>query len=62
MAKRQEGIYTTQGGTEKLIAVRAIVNGVISLAWVKDDKLVSFEPWTNIKDQMLSGPYKEYTI
>lgn len=61
MKKKREGIYTTQGGEEKLIAVRAVVNGVLSLAWVKNGELISFEPWTNIAEQMLSGPCLVFT-
>lgn len=59
--KKEEGIYTTQGGEEKLIAVRAVVNGVLSLAWVKNGELISFEPWTSITEQMLSGPCMVFT-
>lgn len=61
MKKKQEGIYTTQGGVEKLIAVRAVVDGVLSLAWVKNGELVSYEPWMNITEQMHSGPYMVFT-
>ena len=60
--RRREGIYTTKGGKEKLVAVKAIVNDVLVLAWVKDGRLISYEPWSSISEQMLTGPYLVFNI
>jgi hypothetical protein len=54
--RKAEGIYTTHE-EENLLFVRAMVNGVLSAAYVKDGKLVSYEPWDAINRQMYSGPY-----
>ena len=53
--KKAEGIYTTHEH-ENLLFVRAMVDGVLSAAYVKDGKLVSYEPWEAINRQMYSGP------
>ena len=60
MKRRTEGIYTTQGDEVKLIATRAKVNGVLSLAFVKNGKLMSHEPWDEINRQMYNGPCMEF--
>ena len=41
MKKKEEGIYTTHGKEEKLIATKAKVDGVLSLAFVKNGELIS---------------------
>ena len=53
--KKAEGIYTTHEH-ENLLFVRAMVDGVLSAAYVKDGQLVSYEPWEAINRQMYSGP------
>ena len=53
--RKAEGIYTTHE-EENLLFVRAMVDGVLSAAYVKDGKLVSYEPWDAINRQMYSGP------
>lgn len=54
--KKAEGVYTTHK-QENLLFVRAKVNGVLSAAYVKDGKLVSYEPWDAVNRQMYSdGP------
>ena len=61
MKKKQEGIYTTHGKEEKLIATKAKVDGVLSLAFVKNGELISYESWEDISKQMFTGPCPEYT-
>ena len=53
--KKAEGIYTTHEH-EDLLFVRAMVDGVLSAAYVKNGQLVSYEPWEAINRQMYSGP------
>ena len=60
MRKKQEGIYTTHGKEEKLIATRAKVNGILSLAFVKNGELISYEPWEDINKQMSMGTCIEF--
>ena len=56
-AKRKpEAIYTTHEG-EKPLFYKALVDGVLSAAFVKDGKLIGHEPWESVKSQMYSGPY-----
>ena len=55
MKKKEEGIYTTHGKEEKLIATKARVDGVLSLAFVKNGELISYEPWEDINKQMFTG-------
>lgn len=60
MKQRQECIYTTHGSEKKLIATKAKVNGVLSLAFVKNGKLISYEPWEEISKQMFTGSCMEF--
>lgn len=60
MKIKREGIYTTHGQETKLIATKAKVDGVLSLAFVKDGKLISYEPWEDINKQMYTGPCLEF--
>ena len=60
MKKKEEGIYTTHGKEEKLIATKARVDGVLSLAFVKKGELISYEPWEDINKQMFTGPCMEF--
>lgn len=60
MKKKEEGIYTTHGKEEKLIATKARVDGVLSLAFVKNGELISYEPWEDINKQMFTGPCMEF--
>jgi hypothetical protein len=57
--RKAEGIYTSHE-SEKLLFVRAMVDGVLCAAYVKDGKLVSYEPWESINRQMYSGPCVEF--
>ena len=61
MRKKQEGIYTTHGKEEKLIATKAKVDGVLSLAFVKNGELISYEPWEDISKQMFTGTFMEFS-
>ena len=60
MKKKEVGIYTTHGKEEKLIATKARVDGVLSLAIVKNGELISYEPWEDINKQMFTGPCMEF--
>lgn len=57
--KKKAGIYTTHG-EQKLVAMKAKVNGVLSIAYVKNNKLISYEPWEEVNRQMYSGPCLEF--
>lgn len=59
MKKQEAGIYATHG-KEKLLAVKAKVNGVLSLAYVKNGELVSYEPWDSVNRQMYTGQCLEF--
>lgn len=61
MKKKEEGIYTTHGKEEKLIATKAKVDGVLSLAFVKNGELISYEPWEDISKQMFTGTFMEFS-
>lgn len=62
MKQRQECIYTTHGAEKKLIATKAKVNGVLSLAFVKNGKLISYESWEDISKQMFTGTCMEFEL
>lgn len=55
MKKKPTGIYTTQGGKEQLVGHRAIVDGVLSVAIMKGDIVVSYVPLTEFLAQINSG-------
>lgn len=55
-------IYTTSGGQEKLLAVKAIVDGILSLAYIDaNGGLISYAPWSDVKGAVEKGPYRRYT-
>jgi len=56
MKKNPKAIYTTREG-EKPLFYKALVDGVLSAAYVKDGKLIAHEPWESVESQMYSGPY-----
>ena len=58
--KKAEGIYTTHERAN-LLFVRAMVDGVLSAAYVKDGKLIAHEPWESVNRQMYSGPYMVFS-
>lgn len=53
--RKAEGVYATHEN-ENLLFVRAIVNGQLSAAYVKNGELVSYEPISDLLAQMYSGP------
>lgn len=55
MRKKATGIYTTKGGKEQLVCHRAIVDGVLSVAIVKDNEVISYTPLTEFMKQANSG-------
>jgi len=61
MKKKAEGIYTTHE-QENLLFVRAMVNGVLCAAYVKNGQLVSYEPWEAVNRQMYTGPCLEFNV
>ncbi len=61
MKKKPEGIYTTHEN-ESLLFVRAIVNGVLCAAYVKNNELISYEPWDSINRQMYTGPCLKFEV
>ncbi len=61
MKKKTEGIYTTHE-QENLLFVRAMINGVLCAAYVKNGQLVSYEPWDAINRQMYTGPCLEFQV
>ncbi len=59
MKKQEAGIYTTHG-KETLLAMKAKINGVLCLAYVKNGELIAYEPWDNINRQMYTGKCLEF--
>ena len=58
--RRAEGVYTTHEN-ENLLFVRAKVNGQLCAAYVKNGKLVSYEPLAELLAQMYIEPVLEFT-
>lgn len=58
MSKRENGIYVTHG-KEMLVGYKALVNGVLSLVYMKGGNVVSYEPWDVICQQFNNGPCLE---
>ncbi len=56
MRKKATGIYTTKGGREHLVCHRAVVDGVLSVAIVKDNDVTSYTPLAEFVEQVNSGP------
>lgn len=59
MSKRKNGIYVTHGKKPMLVGYKAVVNGVLSLVYMKGDKVVCYEPWENLCQQFRNGPCLE---
>ena len=55
MRKEPTKLYATHGEKEQLLGTKAVVNGVLSWAYMKGDRLVSYEPWADVKEQFESG-------
>ena len=58
---KEAGVHSTHG-KEQLLFVRAIINGVLCAAYIKNGELVSYEPWDAINRQMYTGPCLEFTV
>lgn len=58
--RKPEGVYATHE-KESLLFVKAKVNGQLSAAYVKNGKLVSYEPLTDLLEQIYNGPCLEFT-
>lgn len=58
--RRAEGVYATHEN-ESLLFVRAKVNGQLCAAYVKNGKLVSYEPLAELLAQMYKEPVLEFT-
>lgn len=56
MRKDPTKLYATHGEKEQLLGTKAVINGVLSWAYLKGDKLVSYEPWTDVQKQFETGP------
>lgn len=61
MTKKPGKLYWTHG-KEQLMAEKGFVNGILSMVYTKNGKVVSFEPWEDVQRQMMTGPYTEYTV
>ena len=59
--RRPEGVYATHD-KESLLFVKAKVNGQLSAAYVKNGQLISYEPMTDLLEQIYNGPCLEFTI
>jgi len=58
--RKAEGIYATHE-KESLLFMRAIVNGRLSAAYVKNGQLISYEPYDELMKQLNEGPCLEFT-
>lgn len=55
MKKKTGAIYATHSA-EKQLFYKAMVNGILCAAYVKDGQLISYEPWEDVNRQMYTGP------
>lgn len=53
---REAGVYTTHE-KEKLLCVRAMVDGQESAAYIKEGKLIGYVPTAELIRQLCTGPY-----
>lgn len=61
ISAKEAGVHSTHG-KEQLLFVRAIVNGVLCAAYIKNNMLVSYEPWEDVNRQMYIGPCLEFKV
>lgn len=54
-----ERIYTTHG-IPMLLAVKGKVDGVVSMVYMKDGKMIGYSSMEEIICQMSTGPYIEF--
>lgn len=59
MKKDPKKVYATHGDKKQPIGVRAKINGVLCIAYMKNEKVISYEPWEDFQRQMLVGPCVE---
>lgn len=55
MSKKENGIYVTCGEKPMLIGYKVKIEGVLSLAYMKNDKVVGYAPWSEICRQFNEG-------
>lgn len=60
LRRKPEGVYATHE-KESLLFCKAMVNGQLSAAYVKDGKLISYEPMADLITQIYSGKCLEFT-
>ena len=51
MKRKATGIYTTKGSKEQLVGHRAIIDGVLSVAIMKDNTVTSYVPLVEFMKQ-----------
>lgn len=61
MKKNPGAIYATHS-IKKPLFYKVKVNGVLCAAYVKDGRLISYEPWEEINRQMYTGPCLHFTV
>lgn len=61
MKKKTGAIYATHSA-EKQLFYKAMVNGILCAAYVKDSQLISYEPWEEVNRQMYTGPCLHFTV
>ena len=61
MKKKTGAIYATHSA-EKQLFFKAMVNGVLCAAYVKDGQLISYEPWEEVNRQMYTGSCLYFTV
>ena len=52
--RNKGAIYSTHE-TEKQLFYKALVDGVLCAAYIKDGKLISYEPWDDVNRQMYNS-------
>ena len=55
MKRKATGIYTTKGSKEQLVGHRAIIDGVLSVAIMKDNTVTSYVPLVEFMKQANTG-------
>lgn len=59
--KQIERVYATHG-EKKAFGIKAMVNGILCIAYFKGDEIVAYEPWDDFCRQVLNGPYPKYEV
>lgn len=58
--RKGTAIYTTHTA-EKQLFHKALVNGKLCAAYIKDGNLVAYASWEEVNREMYTGPYLEFT-